>query len=136
MNTQIKSVLKYWQEIIFIIAIGIMVFRITMNITIAFQQVINIIFYCIFIMLIMCLIGQFYWKSQALGLQLAFMLGFGSIWMFLAVLSDLVKINTIDGNLDMIFYLFLSIGLIITAISMPLKYFKAECINRNVNSVQ
>lgn len=132
MRLPIKSILKFWQEILFVIAIGIMVFKTTMNITMAFQQVANIIFYFLFIILIICLIGQFYWKNRDLGLQLAFMLGFGSIWMFLAALSDMAKIKTIDGNLDLIFYLLLSIGLIIAAISMPFKYFRAEDKDKNI----
>jgi uncharacterized membrane protein len=136
MNVQVKSALRFWQETVFIIAIGTMVFGITMNITVAFQQAINIFFYFIFIVLIICLIGQFYWKNVVLGLYLAVLMGFGSLWMFAAVLSDFGKINKIDGNLDMIFYLLLSIGLISTAISMPFKYIRSEDKRVTVNFLQ
>ena len=119
----LKSVLKFWQEIVFIIALGILVGGITMNISISFQYGINIVFYCLFVLLIVCLIGQYYWKNLALALWLAVILGLGSAWMVLAALSDLVKMTNADkGYFGLMFGLFLFIGLTITAISMPFKY--------------
>ena len=121
--TKLKSVLSFWQEIVFIIVIGFLVYGITINMAVAFQQVVNIVFYGIFIVLIACLIGQFYWKNLILGLQLAVLLGFGSIWMALAVMSDIAKLNKGGGAVfELTFAFVLSIGLIIAAISMPRKY--------------
>jgi len=120
----LNSVLKFWQETIFIIALGILVGGITMNISISFQYKINIVFYCLFVLLLICLVGQFYWKNLALALWLAVILGLGSAYMILAALSDLVKMTKTDeGYLYTIFALFLSMGLTVIAISMPFKYF-------------
>jgi hypothetical protein len=122
----LKSALKFWQEIVFIIALGILVFGITMNISKSFQNKINIVFYCVFVFLLICLIGQFYWKNVILALWLAAILGFGSAYMILAALSDLVKMTpTEEGYTYTIFALFLSIGMTIIAISMPFKYLKS-----------
>jgi len=122
----LKSVLKFWQEIIFIIALGILVGGITMNISISFQYKINIVFYCLFALLLICLIGQFYWKNLALALWLAVILGLGSAYMILAALSDLVKMTyTDEGYLYTIFALFLFMGLTVVAISMPFKYLRS-----------
>jgi len=119
----LNSALKLWQETIFIIALGILVGGITMNISISFQYKINIVFYCLFVLLLICLIGQFYWKNLALALWLSVILGLGSAYMILAALSDLVKMtNTDEGYLYTIFALFLSMGLTVIAISMPFKY--------------
>jgi hypothetical protein len=122
----LKSALKFWQEIVLIIALGILVFGITMNISVAFKQGINIVFYCFFIFLLICLMGQFYWKSVVLALWLAVILGFGSAYMILAALSDLAKMTPVEeGFTYTVFALFLSMGMTVAAISMPLKYIKA-----------
>ena len=125
----LKSVLKFWQEIVFIIAMGILVGGITMNISVSFQHKINIFFYGVFILLLICLVGQFYWKSFVLGLWLAVVLGLGSAYMILAALSDLTRMdNTEEGYYKTIFAVFLFIGLTVTAILMPYKYYKSESV--------
>ena len=122
-NKSLKPALKFWQEIVFIIALGILVGGITMNISISFQYKMNIVFYCLFVFLLICLIGQFYWKNLALALWLSVILGLGSVYMMMAAVSDLVKMtNTDEGFLYTICALFLSIGLTVIAISMPFKY--------------
>jgi len=123
----LKSALKFWQEIIFIIGLGILVGGITMNISNSFQQTINIIFYCLFVFLLICLVGQLYWKNWILALCLSAILGIGSLYMFLAAVSDLVKMtNTDEGFLYTVFALFLFLGLVGTAITMPIKYLKFD----------
>jgi len=127
----LKLALKFWQEIIFIIGLGLLVGGITMYISISFQHGINIVFYCLFVLLIVLLIGQFYWKNLALALWLAVMLGLGSVWMVLAALSDLVKMsNTDKGYYGLMFALFIFIGLTVTAISMPFKYMNFNNIEK------
>lgn len=118
----LKTVLKFWQEIIFIVGLGILVGGITMNINNSFQDTFNIVFYSLFVSLLICLIGQFYWKSWILALCLSTILGIGSFYMFMAVVSDLVKMTSIDYGLLFGFFLFL--GLVGTAITMPIKYLK------------
>ena len=131
----LKSALKSWQEIIFIISLGILVFGITMNISVAFQQVINVVFYCIFALLLVCLIGQFFWKNLVLGIYLACLLGFGSLYMILAAVSDLAKLINAEATHIQFFGLFtiseliytilalcFSVVLTVAAISMPRKY--------------
>ena len=122
----LKSALKLWQEMVFLIVLGILVVGITMNIPVAFKQVINIVFYGIFVLLLFGLIGQFYWKNSYLALCLAVIFGLGSTYMILAALSDLTKmVNTDEGYIYTVFCLFLSIGLTFIAISMPFKYLKS-----------
>ena len=123
----LKSALKFWQEIIFIILLGILVSNIPMNLSTVFQDKINILFYCLFLLLITCLIGQFYWKSLALSFLLAFLLGLGSAWMALAALSDLSKMTgAYKGYYGLMFGMFVFIGLTIIAFTMPLKYIMSD----------
>jgi len=53
---------------------------------------------------------------------IGYILGIGSFYMFMAVVSDLVKMTSIDYGLLFGFFLFL--GLVGTAITMPIKYLK------------
>jgi len=122
---KLKSLLKFWQEIVFIVVLGRSVLLITIDISEAFQHFFNIVFFCIFILMLICILGQFFWKNPTLALWLALLLGAGSIWMTIASLSNLLRMSTEDDNyLYTIFASFLFMGLIAVAISMPFKYFK------------
>ena len=122
----LKPILKFWQEIVFLIVLGILLVGITMNISVAFKQVVNIVFYSIFVLLLIGLIGQFYWKNSNLAFCLAVIFGLGSTYTILAALSDLSKMaNADEGYTYTVFCLFLSMGLTAIAISMPFKYLKS-----------
>ena len=118
-----------FRSIIFLVVVGYLVVGITMNSTVAFKQAINIVFYGFFVLLLICLIGQFYWKSLPLALWLAVILGLGSMWMIMAALSDLVKMsNSEAGYIETIIALLLFVGMTVVAISMPIKYIKSETV--------
>jgi len=116
----LQSALKFWQEIFFIIGLGFLVFGMTMNAAVAFKQGINIVFYCIFILLIMCLIGQFFWKNFVLALWLAVIFGLSSLYMIFGWFVELVKMTDTWGVVSLFFF----IGLTVAAITMPVKYIK------------
>ena len=116
----LKSALHFWQEIVFVIGLGVLVAGMTMNAAVAFKQGINIVFYCIFILFIMCLIGQFFWKNLVLSLWLAVLFGLGSLYMIFGWFVELFKMTDTWGVVS----LFIFIGLTITAITMPIKYIK------------
>ncbi len=124
----IKSVLPFWQEFVLAIGLGILLTGMTINISAAFQQTLNIVAYCIFLSLFICLIGQFFWKNFFVGITLSVILGLGSIYMILVILLELYKelYNISEGDFQatiwLIFGLFVFLGLTIAAISMPLKY--------------
>ena len=116
----LKSVLKFWQETVFIIGLGFLVIGMTMNAAVAFKQGINIVFYCIFILFIMCLIGQFFWKNFVLSLWLAVIFGLSSLYMTFGWFVELVKMTDTWGVVSLFFF----IGLTVAAITMPIKYIK------------
>ena len=119
----LKSALKFWQEIIFILGLGFLIIGMTMNANVAFKQVFNIVSYCIFVSFLICLVGQFYWKNLILALMLAVLFGLGSMYMTFAWLIEFGKMSTVEeGYFFAVFSFFLFIGLTITAISMPFKY--------------
>ena len=116
----LQSALKFWQEIVFIIGLGVLVFGMTMNAAVAFKQGINIVFYCIFISLIICLIGQFFWKNFVFALWLAVMFGLSSLYMTFGWFVELFKMTDTWGVVSLFFF----IGLTVAAITMPVKYIK------------
>ena len=116
----LKTALKFWQEIVFIIGLGWLVSGITLNAAVAFKQGINIVFYCIFILLIMCLIGQFFWKNFVLALWLAVMFGLSSLYMTFGWFVEIFKMTDTWGVVSLFFF----IGLTVAAITMPIKYLK------------
>ena len=124
--TKLKSAVKFWQEIAFIVVIGIYVFGITMNISVSFQYGVNILFYGIFVSLLVVLIGQFFWKNLILAMILAPILALGAVWGILAALSDFGKIPAGDTKAFVGYSLItlFCIGLTIAAITMPKKYLK------------
>ena len=123
----LKSALKFWQEIVFIIGLGVLVFGMAMNAAVAFHQVFNIVSFCIFVSLLICLIGQFYWKSLILALCLAVIFGLGSLYMTLGWFVEFIPMTKAEESYAFaVFSLFLFMGLTVTAITMPFKYKKGE----------
>lgn len=123
----LKSVVYFWQEIIFFIVIGLFLFGIT--ISVPFDQI-HIFFY-LSISLLLCLVIQFLGKSLSFGMTLATILGFGFGYLTLKALYELSKITDIAENdirakdeKDLyVFVLCFFGGLTIIAISMFFKYF-------------
>ncbi|MBS2214054.1 hypothetical protein KEM09_21795, partial [Carboxylicivirga mesophila] len=67
----LKTLLKYWQEIIFIVSIGLLLFEVTRYNLI--QNSIDgwdIALLSFILPLFVCLIGQFYWNNKTLSIIL------------------------------------------------------------------
>ncbi len=79
-----KSIFKYWQEIVFIISIGILIFEITkFNLTQNSIDSLDIALLSIVFPLFSCLIGQFYWNNKTLSTALSVLLSIGSFLVIL-----------------------------------------------------
>ena len=120
----LNSIRPFWQEIIFIIIFGFLLSGMVLNASVSFQYTKNIVFFCIFLFMFICLIGQFYLKSFALGLWLSVLLVISFLLMFFVFFAILIKLP--EGNtkdyIILISGLFLFFGLMITAFTMPFKY--------------
>ncbi|MBL7736749.1 MAG: hypothetical protein JNL51_14925 [Chitinophagaceae bacterium] len=115
----LTSGLIFWQETAFVIPLGILLIEMTANHSIAFRQIIDTICFCFFLILFVCLIGQFFWKNQALAVTLSILLGASSLLLFFAALYAL---NTSPEHLTSIAMLILALFLVIAAITMPYKF--------------
>ena len=116
----LKSVLMFWQEIVLVVPIGLLLIEV-------FKWVIrsqtldgwSIFLIIWFSPLFICLIGQFYWKNEALAVTLSVLLGISSmIVIFLALLG---LIYSPSYNTQHIPILILGLVSVIAVISRSLK---------------
>ena len=118
----LKSVLKFWQEIVFIIPIGFGLTALTKAVIFGYtMDAWDIFLVCFFVPLLFCLIGQFFWKNEALAVCLSVLLGLSS---FVVILMALYGISTTSIKMIMIQSIIMLIwGIIgiVAAITMPLK---------------
>jgi hypothetical protein len=118
----LKSVLKFWQEIVFLFPIGFGLTALAKAVMHGYTMDGSDIFLVVFFFpLLICLIGQFFWKSEALAICLSVLLGLSS---FVVILMALYGIGTTSIKLIMIQSITMLIwGIIgiVAAITMPLK---------------
>ena len=118
----LKSVLKFWQEIVFVVSIGLLLIEITKSVML--RQTMDrwdIFLVCFMLPLFICLIGQFFWKKKALAVCLSVLLGLSS---FVFILMALYFIGTTSASANIvraITMLILGIFLLVAAITMPKK---------------
>jgi hypothetical protein len=118
----LKSALKFWQEIVFIVPI---VFGLTaLAKAVIFGYTMDgwdIVLVCWFLPILICLVGQFFWKSEGLAICLSVLLGTSA---FVVILMGLYGISTTSIKLIMIQSIIMLIwGIIgiVAAIAMSVK---------------
>jgi len=125
--SKLKSILPFWQEIVFLIPLGLLLIDMTMNFSKVINSSLSIFCLCLFLVLFVCLIGQLFWKNAVLGIYIAFILSICSIVMLLLFLAFLVKVTREDLNsiFVIVFGLTLFLGFLVTSVSMIVKHVKA-----------
>jgi len=83
----LKSVIRFWQEIVFVVSIGFFLIALT-KWAIQSQPIDGWIVFLVlwFLPLLICLIGQFFWKNQTLAIILSVLLGLSSVVVILMAL--------------------------------------------------
>ena len=120
-NKSLKSVLKFWQEIVFVVSIGLLFIEIT-TWTMRSQTMdgADIFLVFLFVPLLICLIGQFFWKNKVLAVALSALLGLSSVIVIFMALYGIS--NSPSYRAESIAMLFLGLVSIIAAITMSRKY--------------
>ena len=124
----LKSMLKFWQEIVLVVPIGLLLIEIAKNRM--FQQTMDgsdIFMVIWFLPLLVCLVGQFFWKNEALAVTLSVLLGLSAV---IVILMGLWGINNNDIPLyrtQSIIMFVIGVVSVIAVITMPRKY------NPNIN---
>jgi len=116
-----KSVLKFWQEIVFAVSTGI--FLIVLTRWAMQSQPIDgwIVFLVVwFLPLFICLIGQFFWKNETLAATLSVLLGLSSVIVILMALVGIFY--SPSYNTQHIPMLIIGVVCVITAFKMFAKY--------------
>lgn len=117
----LKTVLKFWQEIVFVIPLGILLIEMSTKYFVVFRQTIDIVCFCFFSILLICLVGQFFWKNKILAVILSVVLGLSS---FVLILISLYALTTSLQVVQAVTMLFLGLFLSFTAIKMFMKFFQ------------
>jgi ABC-type Na+ efflux pump permease subunit len=129
----LKSVLKFWQEIVFIIPIGVWLIYLLYDAfrgnSGMFSDGLGIITVGFHVFLLICLVGQFFWKNEKLSIVLTpFLLLYSLFWIFVSyampryIALDVPNPNNYLRPILLIVALFL----IFAAITMLKKYSSNE----------
>ena len=117
----LKSTLKFWQEIVLVAPIGLLLIEITKNRML--QQTMDgadIFMLIWFLPLLVCLIGQFFWKNEVLAITLSALLGLSSVIVILMALWGIS--NSPSYRTESIVMLIIGLVSVIAVITMPRKY--------------
>ena len=125
----VKSALKFWQEIIFMIPVGISI--IVMLNDINNGRLINdglgIATFCFHVILLICIVGQFFWKNATLSICLTPLLVLYSLFWAFAFFAMPMS-NPIEHVYLRTVLVICALFLVFVAITMPRKY------NSNINA--
>ena len=126
----LKSALKFWQEIVLIVPIGLLLIEITTRVmrsqTMDGADIFMVIW---FLPLLICLIGQFFWENEGLALTLSVLLGLSSVIVILMGLWGINNNNIPLYRTQSIIMFVIGVVWVIAVITMPRKY------NPNINTV-
>lgn len=121
----LKLAAKSWQEIIFIIAIGVLLFEISTSLFA--QHTIDkwdITLMAFIFPVFICMIGQLFWKRRILSLALSVLLALGS---FVIIMMAFYYIATTNTNIvQAISMLAVGITLLTSAVAMHSKHRKSK----------
>ena len=117
----LKSVLRFWQEIVFVVPIVLLLIEITK--WVMRSQTMDgwdIFLVCFMLPLLICIIGQCFWKNQTLAIILSVLLGLSCVTVnFMALYSIF---NSPSYRTESIAMLIIGVVLVIAAFKMPAKY--------------
>ena len=124
----LKSVLKCWQEIVLVVPIGLLLIEITNRVirsqTMDGWDIFMVIW---FLPLLVCLVGQFFWKNEGLAFTLSTLLGLTSVVVILMGLWGINNNNIPLYKIQSIIMFVIGVVWVIAVITMPRKY------NPNIN---
>jgi len=126
----LKSVLKFWQEIVFMIPIGILMAVLLIDVFNGrLSDGLGIATTCLHVFLFICLAGQFFWKNGTLALCLTPLLILYSLfWIFVSyAMPRYIDYNVPNPNNYLRPVLLIgALFLIFAAITMSQKFFSSE----------
>ena len=117
-----KSSLKFWQEIAFIVSIGLFFIYVARAVMLGYIMDKSEIFLVCFILpLFICLVGQFFWKNKTLAVCLSVLLGLSSFGFILMALHFIIGTASIKLA-QTVTVLIWNIFLLVAAITMPINF--------------
>jgi hypothetical protein len=123
----LKSALKFWQETVFAVSIGLLLIEIAK--WVIHSQTMDgwdIFLVCWMLPVLICLIGQLFWKNEALAFGLSPLLVLSSVIVILMALYGIF--NSPPYRTESVAMLIWGLLLLFAAITMPQKF------NSNINT--
>lgn len=118
-SISLKTAAIFWQEIVFIIPLGVLLIEMSTKYAVVFAQTFDMICFFFFLVLFICLIGQFSWKRKTLAIFLSWILGLCSAFLIFAALYAIAKSPQLITSVAMLIFGFF---LMIAAVTMPDKF--------------
>ena len=120
-NKSLKSVLKFWQEIVLAVPIGFFLIEMTKYVMRSQTMDVWIILLAIWLLpLLVCLVVQFFRKSEALAVTLSVLLGLSSVIVIILALVGIFYSPTYMAQHIPMFII--GVVCVIAAITMSRKY--------------
>ena len=117
----LKSGLKFWQEIVFIVSIGLLLLEIAGRaVRVQSMDGWDVFLVCWTLPLFVCLIGQYFWKKNTLAIILSVPLGLSSVIAVFMALYGII--NSPSYRAESMVMLIIGMVLVIAAYKMPFKY--------------
>ena len=120
-NVTFKLVLKFWQEIVFVVSILLLLIEIIGSVTL--RQTMDrwdVFLVCWILPLLICLIGQLFWKNKAVAITLSILLGLSSVIVVCMAFYGII--NSPSYRIESIAMLIIGIVSVIAALKMSTKY--------------
>jgi len=135
----LKSALKFWQEIVFIVMTGLPLTVFIKDLIILGRTIdgTDILCLCFLIPVFLCLAGQFFWKNGTLSMCLAPLLFLYSLfWIFVSfAMPRYIDYDVPNPNNYLRPVIFIgALFLIFAAITMPKKYYSNNAIAALTNA--
>ena len=130
----LKFVLNFWQEIVFVVTIGLLLTVFIKDLIILRRAIdgTDILCLCFLIPVFLCLVGQFFWKNGTLSMCLAPLLFLYSLfWIFVSfAMPRYIDYDVPNPNNYLRPVIFIgALFLIFAAITMPKKYYSNNAID-------
>ena len=121
-NTSLKSAVKFWQEFVLIVPIVLILSEITKNRVILTQTIDGWdIFAIVWLLpLLVCLVGQFFWKNDAVAFILSVPLGLSAVAVVFMGLWGIK--NSPSYRMESVLVFLIGVVSVIAVISMYRKY--------------
>lgn len=128
----VTTTIKFWQEIVFVIPVGIFLIDLFIGHPEMFDEVFDIAIICFHLVLFICLVGQFFWKNRKVAIVLT---PFLLLYSFFGVFVSYAMPKDNPYSHLRILILILALFFVVATISMLEKYLTKSISGRESDDI-